>query len=884
MILGLAAGTALSLHVDRFAVEPAAVTQAAAKTGMPVRRKDVSAVEPPAAPAADGESAAVEPDPVVETERRTLTVSRGDTLVEMIAAAGVPRPEAHFAAAALDTVFDLRRLQIGQQVTLLFERSDGARTFAGLVLPLDGSTRAVVTRAGERGFAAAVAAAPPVGPVVEAADELAMAPPPATIERVSMTVGRGDTLVEMIAAAGVSRPDAHYASVALGSIFDLRRLQVGQTVTLLFERRGDARAFAGLELPLSAANQAVVTRTGERDFAAAVADRAPAVAAGPSPAEPDAADPDRVAMTPPAAIERESMTVGRGDTLVEIMAAAGVTRTEAHYATVALGSVFNLRRLQIGQQVTLLFERRGDARTFAGLEMPLSGSTQAVVTPNGERRFGAVVADRPPPLPAAESVTPAPPIAAADALAPLNELDAGVPADPPASPVHPAAAAAEAPAASPTEAPAAAPDVAVARATSGFDADQAIIPLHGVLATGTDDSALEETYLAGLATAPASPAAAVTITRRIEVTVGRGDTLAAILDELEVPGREANDAIAALRDIYDPRRLRAGQDVTLVFERQGGARTLTGLELMPSVESVAVVARDADGGFTATAIDNQLDTRLVAAAGTIESSLFEASNAAGVPDPVLIDIIRAYSFEVDFQRDIRPGDGFEILFEQDFDAAGDFARNGNVLYAVLRLRGRELPIYRFETEDGMVDYYDRDGVSVRRALMRTPIDGARISSRYGMRRHPILGYSRMHRGTDFAARTGTPVYAAGNGVVDYVGRNGGYGRYIRLRHNGSLRTAYAHLRRYARGLSRGTRVEQGQVIGYVGTSGRSTGPHLHYEVYVNGRQVNPMTLDLPSGRSLEGRELAAFQTLMSGTDRQYAEARGGPQVASTPEE
>jgi murein DD-endopeptidase MepM/ murein hydrolase activator NlpD len=166
--------------------------------------------------------------------------------------------------------------------------------------------------------------------------------------------------------------------------------------------------------------------------------------------------------------------------------------------------------------------------------------------------------------------------------------------------------------------------------------------------------------------------------------------------------------------------------------------------------------------------------------------------------------------------------------------------------------------------------------------MRTPIDGARMSSGFGMRRHPVLGYSRMHRGTDFAAPTGTPIYAAGNGTIDFIGNNRGYGRYVRIRHSGGLATAYAHMSRFAKGLERGSRVEQGEVIGYVGTTGLSTGPHLHYEVLQNGTQINPMAVDLPTGRNLEGSELAAFRAAADDIDRQFALMAAGTQVAESP--
>ena len=188
----------------------------------------------------------------------------------------------------------------------------------------------------------------------------------------------------------------------------------------------------------------------------------------------------------------------------------------------------------------------------------------------------------------------------------------------------------------------------------------------------------------------------------------------------------------------------------------------------------------------------------------------------------------------------------------------------------MTLSGKKNRLYRYKTRDGFTDYYNSKGQSVRKALLRTPIDGARISSGFGKRRHPILGYTRMHKGLDFAARRGTPVYAAGDGFVEYAGRKGSYGKYIRLRHNGSFKTAYAHMHRYARGIRNGRRVHQGQIIGYVGSTGRSTGPHLHYEVHKNGRQVNPRSIKLPAGRNLTGHELRAFKTKVANLKKQYA--------------
>jgi len=347
--------------------------------------------------------------------------------------------------------------------------------------------------------------------------------------------------------------------------------------------------------------------------------------------------------------------------------------------------------------------------------------------------------------------------------------------------------------------------------------------------------------------------------RETQVEIAAGDTLMKVLVKAGVPRDQAHLAIKALAKEYDPRRLRPGQELTLTFTGQDDkTATLTRLALHASVDE-DVVASLTDDGFRATSVTQELERRPHRASARIDSSLFIAAERARVPVPVILELIRLYSFDVDFQRDIQPGDGFEVLFESEYTEDGTLARHGEILYAELKVRGTTLPLYRYETSDGQLDYFNDQGHSVRKALMKTPIDGARLSSRFGMRRHPILGYRKKHRGIDFAAPTGTPIMAAGNGTVEVAGRNGAYGRYIRIRHNGEYKTAYAHLSKYARGVRKGKRVKQGQIIGYVGSSGRSTGPHLHYEVLRGNRQINPLGLKLPTGRKLKGDELARFE-------------------------
>ena len=225
-----------------------------------------------------------------------------------------------------------------------------------------------------------------------------------------------------------------------------------------------------------------------------------------------------------------------------------------------------------------------------------------------------------------------------------------------------------------------------------------------------------------------------------------------------------------------------------------------------------------------------------------------------------MEMIRIYSWDIDFQRSIRSGDQFEIMYEGNVTPSGGLTRYGNLLFANLKLGKSNYPLYLFKANDGSTDYFDQNGHSAQKSLMRTPINGARLSSGFGNRRHPILGFNKMHRGVDFAAPSGTPILAAGSGTIVFRSRNGSYGNYIRIRHNSKYSTAYAHLRNFNSNFKKGSRVRQGDVIGYVGTTGRSTGAHLHYEILRRGRQTNPMKVKMPSGKLLTGAELLKFNT------------------------
>ncbi|MBO6686324.1 MAG: peptidoglycan DD-metalloendopeptidase family protein [Parvibaculum sp.] len=388
----------------------------------------------------------------------------------------------------------------------------------------------------------------------------------------------------------------------------------------------------------------------------------------------------------------------------------------------------------------------------------------------------------------------------------------------------------------------------------------------------------EESLKAEAAKLPAAPKEVAT-----KVELASGETLMEVLEDAGVDRIDAYHAVAAMTSYYSPRKLRAGQEISLTFMEQPDAlaegesgtpaKYLTALSIEPDIERAIEVTRNEDGSFGSREIMHEFTEGFVRAAGTIDNSLFLDGERAGVPPQIIIEMIRMYSYSVDFQREIQPGDAFEVYFSRKFDEQQRPVKEGDVLFAALTVGGKQHTLWRFDpTGDGEWDYFDENGQSMKKFLMKTPIDGARLSSRFGLRKHPILGYSKMHAGVDFAAPRGTPVYAAGNGTVTRANRFGSFGNYVSIRHANGYETAYAHLNGFARGIRAGTRVRQGQVIAYVGTTGRSTGPHLHYEVHVNGKKMNPLALKVPTGRKLEGNELAAFKAMRSEMTTQMAAA------------
>jgi len=343
---------------------------------------------------------------------------------------------------------------------------------------------------------------------------------------------------------------------------------------------------------------------------------------------------------------------------------------------------------------------------------------------------------------------------------------------------------------------------------------------------------------------------------QIALEVTAGDTLIGMLLGLGIARAEAHAAVEGLREVYDPRRLRPGQ--RLEVQTDAAARRLVRLALAPTRRERIELVRTDGGGFEARLRQRATVAEEQLVEATVRTSLHAAATTAGVPAAVVAEVLRIFSWDVDYQRETRAGDEIAVLFERERLPGGPVVASGDVRYARLAVGGRVLEAFRFERGDEAA-FFGRDGESRRKFLLRTPVSGARMSSGFGMRRHPILGYTRMHPGVDFAAPTGTPILAAGDGRVMRVGRNGGYGNYVRIAHGDVYATAYAHLAGFADGMRSGRRVEQGEVIGYVGSTGRSTGPHLHFEVLKHGAQVDPLGIARPPAENLAGDALTAFR-------------------------
>jgi murein DD-endopeptidase MepM/ murein hydrolase activator NlpD len=340
------------------------------------------------------------------------------------------------------------------------------------------------------------------------------------------------------------------------------------------------------------------------------------------------------------------------------------------------------------------------------------------------------------------------------------------------------------------------------------------------------------------------------------IGIKKGQSLNSILIEAGASQKEIFDISKILRQYISLKKINTNQIFEVLTDKDNGEIIRLTVNL-DNINSLHIFKKN--NKFVANKIEKVLYKKTVLGEGLIKSSLFQAAQKENIDAEVIVDFARIFGFEIDFQRDIRKNDIFQIVYDKYVDDDGELQKNGEIIYAYMKNRGREIALYRFVDQRGIPGYYQTNGKSIEKALMKTPINGARLSSTYGMRKHPILGYNKMHRGTDFAAPKGTPIMASGSGIIEMAKWNGAYGKYIRIRHNSKYKTAYAHLNGYARGIKRGAKVRQGQIIGYVGSTGRSTGPHLHYEVLVNGKRRNSQRLKLPSGRTLRGEDREKFE-------------------------
>ena len=336
------------------------------------------------------------------------------------------------------------------------------------------------------------------------------------------------------------------------------------------------------------------------------------------------------------------------------------------------------------------------------------------------------------------------------------------------------------------------------------------------------------------------------------IKIKSGDSIQRILLKEGIPQSEINKIYSKIIKKYDLRKIQEGQAITIVFDSTN-KKNISRLSFALDNLSTAHLYANQDD-YDIKIIKKNLEKKNFLAKGVITNSLYNSASKAGVDPEIIIEFARIFGFEIDFQRDIRENDEYKIFYERYEDDEGEVHNNGNVLFAYMKNDGKEISLYRYTDKNKIFGYYTSDGKSIERALMKTPINGARLSSTFGFRRHPILGYNKLHQGTDFAAPTGTPIMASGSGVVERASWFGAYGKFIMIRHNSTYKTAYAHLSGFAKGVRSGSRVQQGQVIGYLGSTGRSTGPHLHYEVLVNGKRVNSQKLNLTSGKNLLGAE------------------------------
>ena len=346
--------------------------------------------------------------------------------------------------------------------------------------------------------------------------------------------------------------------------------------------------------------------------------------------------------------------------------------------------------------------------------------------------------------------------------------------------------------------------------------------------------------------------------KNIDHKISSGETFDKILNNYSIPNEEINQIKKKLNSDYNINNLQPNLEIKITIDQSNNKKITSFLFPVSRTEKIQLTRNLDNNLFEKKTIITNLNKKIVFKEGKITQSLYKTAIDLKVQPNVIIEFARIYGFQVDFQRDIRKNDNFQIMYEVFEDDDGKIFETGNIIFADLKLSGKNNALYYFEKK-GSEGHYDENGKSVEKALMKTPINGARLSSAFGMRKHPIDGFNKMHRGTDFAAPMGTPIMASGSGLITRARWCGGGGNCIKIKHNSTYETIYAHMKNFARGIKEGIRVKQGQIIGYVGSTGKSTGPHLHYEVVVNGKKVNSQKLKLPSGKTLKGKEREIFE-------------------------
>jgi len=360
--------------------------------------------------------------------------------------------------------------------------------------------------------------------------------------------------------------------------------------------------------------------------------------------------------------------------------------------------------------------------------------------------------------------------------------------------------------------------------------------------------------------------------KEVKYLIQNNDSIEKILKKLDI---NANDIKIISQNLKEKKltNIYAGRTLSLVLKQlKDGSNTVVNL-IYPVNNTLNIEIRKSQNNFIVKENVLKLYKKEVVIKNEIKSSLYSAAIKSGIEPNIIVEFARIFGFEVDFQRDIRKGDWFEILYERFEDDNNVVQDTGKIIYASMFVNGAEINLYNFKDGSGDIGFYDIKGKSIVKSLMKTPINGARLSSSYGMRKHPILGYNKMHRGTDFAAPSGTPIMASGAGKIIRARWCGGGGNCVKIKHNSTYQTVYAHMKSFARGIKEGRRVKQGQIIGYVGSTGLSTGPHLHYEVIVNGRKVNSQRLKLPSGKILKGNAREEFELARIKIDLKLSELR-----------